>query len=279
MILFLDFNGYAVDGICIQRKTIADIETKNNLRNINVQRIKLALSPSNVEIDKNLLTVSIGSDESHNEPLCGGKGSSLGILKRLSEDKSNPHPFVVPSGFIITSTAYHAHITANKALDDAIQNVENVAYKRTEGSLQEMCDHLVQLLEQISINDVLIAEIKTKFTEMENNSQSLRVAVRSSAIGEDSVETSVAGQNETLLGVRSFDEVLKSVQKCWASLFAYRSVVYRVQNAQPIKTEMAVVVQSMVSSESAGVLFTHHPVNNNPNKILISANYGLGEVR
>lgn len=276
--LFIDLDGITVQGMLIHKKSIDNNEIKNNLRQYTTPPSITILPVSNFSIDENVQTVSIGSDESENEQLCGGKGSSLGFLKHLSENKLNPYQFIVPSGFIVTSTAYKKHINNNAALDGAIKNVENIAYKRSVGSLQEVCDHLVQLFEEIAINDGLITEIKNRFTEMGNGSNSLRVAVRSSAIGEDSAETSVAGQNETFLGVKSFDEVLKLVQKCWASLFAYRSVVYRVQNALPVRAQMAVVIQSMVSSDSAGVLFTHHPVNNNPNKILISANYGLGEV-
>lgn len=54
-----------------------------------------------------------------------------------------------------------------------------------------------------------------------------RYAVRSSAIGEDSEETSAAGQNLTYLGIRIVDDIVESVAKCWASLFSYQSVEYR----------------------------------------------------
>lgn len=40
---------------------------------------------------------------------------------------------------------------------------------------------------------------------------------------------------------------------------------------------MAVVVQKMVAAESAGVLFSRHPLNGDPSVIVITANYGLGE--
>lgn len=52
-------------------------------------------------------------------------------------------------------------------------------------------------------------------------------AVRSSAVGEDSEELSAAGQNETILGCNTFDEILKAVVACWASLFKSQSVTYR----------------------------------------------------
>ena len=42
---------------------------------------------------------------------------------------------------------------------------------------------------------------------------------------------------------------------------------------------MSVVIQEMVAAEAAGVLFTREPNTGNPSKILITANFGLGEVR
>lgn len=41
---------------------------------------------------------------------------------------------------------------------------------------------------------------------------------------------------------------------------------------------MGVCVQEMVDAEAAGVLFTRHPTSGDPKQILITANYGLGEV-
>lgn len=61
----------------------------------------------------------------------------------------------------------------------------------------------------------------------EKNTHDRRYAVRSSAIGEDSDETSAAGQNSTYLGVKDANDVIKCVAKCWASMFSYRSIEYR----------------------------------------------------
>lgn len=42
---------------------------------------------------------------------------------------------------------------------------------------------------------------------------------------------------------------------------------------------MGVCIQKMVDAEAAGVMFTRHPTTGDPSYILITANYGLGEVR
>lgn len=54
-----------------------------------------------------------------------------------------------------------------------------------------------------------------------------KYAIRSSAVGEDSEESSAAGQNSTFLGIADAQEIVSCVAKCWASLYSYRSVEYR----------------------------------------------------
>ncbi len=41
---------------------------------------------------------------------------------------------------------------------------------------------------------------------------------------------------------------------------------------------MGVVVQEMVPAEAAGVIFSRDPLTGDPSKIVVTANYGLGEV-
>lgn len=133
--------------------------------------------------------------------------------------------------------------------------------------------------QSISLETEIVEAVTKSFEQIILSSQTkdLRFAVRSSATGEDSDDASSAGQNETFLGLRNLHEVLDGIKKCWASLFTYQSVEYRRQHIQPIDAQMAVVVQLMVPSDCAGVLFTRHPASGDPSKILITANYGLGE--
>ncbi|MEK6952917.1 MAG: phosphoenolpyruvate synthase, partial [Nanoarchaeota archaeon] len=88
---------------------------------------------------------------------------------------------------------------------------------------------------------------------------------------------SFAGQQASFLNVKGDDEVIKSVQKCWASLFTSRAIYYRVKNNfDHRKVFIAVVVQKMINSEKSGVVFTKDP-NTGENEIIIEAVFGLGE--
>ena len=104
------------------------------------------------------------------------------------------------------------------------------------------------------------------------------VAVRSSALGEDSAEASFAGQYETILDVTGIGALRAAVDTCLASLQNDRAAAYRQQSAHgDTGGAMSVVVQNMAPAASAGVLFTADPVTGRRDRIVIDAVEGLGE--
>lgn len=128
------------------------------------------------------------------------------------------------------------------------------------------------------INDELpvdvIEEILTAFDSL--NTQ--RVAVRSSAIAEDSKTASWAGQLESYLNVTR-DQLIENIRKCWNSIRSERALAYAAQqNLSEDQLVVAVVVQKMVESESSGVMFSVNPINNDLDEIMIEGGFGLGEM-
>jgi len=103
------------------------------------------------------------------------------------------------------------------------------------------------------------------------------VAVRSSALGEDSAETSYAGQQESFLWVRGVEHVCDAVRDCWASLFTPQAISYRLAlGSAEHEAAMGVTVQAMVDAEISGVLFTCNPVSGDPSMVALNASWGLG---
>src|SRR5438270_5066220 len=104
------------------------------------------------------------------------------------------------------------------------------------------------------------------------------VAVRSSATAEDLPFASFAGQQDTYLNIMGVEAVLDAVRRCWASLWTDRAVSYRESlGLDQSSVKLAVVVQRMIESSVAGVLFTAHPVTGKRRQAVIDANPGLGE--
>jgi len=103
-----------------------------------------------------------------------------------------------------------------------------------------------------------------------------RVAVRSSAVAEDSADASWAGQFESYLNVDR-DGLLTAIQKCQSSVDAAQEYA-KIQNVTDEQLAVAVVVQAMVDSEVSGVAFSVNPINHDTNEIMVEAIYGLGEL-
>ncbi|KAG0414661.1 hypothetical protein HPB47_008180, partial [Ixodes persulcatus] len=97
-------------------------------------------------------------------------------------------------------------------------------------------------------------------------------------VGEDSEEMSCAGQMETFLNVRGLQEASRCTVKCWASQFRHPALEYKWQHGQELEAPMAVLIQEMAQADVAGVLFTCDPVSGDPSRLVINANYGLGEI-
>ncbi len=183
----------------------------------------------------------------------GGKGANLGECARAG--------LPVPPGFCVSTEAFRrgtSGLSRMPAPDAAV---------RDPAALRER------------VLAIPLAEpVKQTITDAYVRLGEPRVAVRSSATTEDLPEASFAGQQETYLGVVGAEALLDAVRRCWASLWTDRAVDYRRQ--QGVSDEgiaLAVVVQTMVPADTAGVLFTRDPVTGDAARMLASSSYGLGE--
>ncbi|MCJ7647314.1 MAG: PEP/pyruvate-binding domain-containing protein [Candidatus Lokiarchaeota archaeon] len=115
----------------------------------------------------------------------------------------------------------------------------------------------------------------------ESLGREITLAVRSSANIEDQVQFSFAGQAESFLFNNTLAQIIKSIKSCWASLFSPQSLLYilkiKQRGIELPAIEMAVIIQEMIDSDIAGVLFTINVLNNNANQMLINGSWGLCE--
>jgi pyruvate,water dikinase len=102
------------------------------------------------------------------------------------------------------------------------------------------------------------------------------LAVRSSAVDEDGADASFAGQHMTLLNVPSTNELTAALKEIWWSANSDSAITYRQRVGLFTRPSIAVVVQSLLDPQSAGVMFTRNPVTGADER-LIEASWGLGE--
>ena len=195
----------------------------------------------------------------------GGKGANLGEMTAAG--------IAVPDGFVVTAEAYRAFLKENDL--EGIFRKELLAAGTDEAKLLETAQTLRELIGRGRLPEEVETAIRERYAKLGADA---RVAVRSSATAEDLPDASFAGQQETYLNVRGIDEVLQKVKDCYASLWGNRAVCYRCnQGYDQLSVALAVVIQQMVESEKAGVLFTVNPITHDRNEIQINASYGLGE--
>jgi pyruvate,water dikinase len=174
----------------------------------------------------------------------------------------------VPPGFVIPSYVLQNSIDAERMLVLA-------ASHRSTRELQELVAAAEPPTEKITAAyEKLVGVRLTSTYKVVGNK---KVAVRSSAVAEDSEAASYAGQQETYLFVEGAEEVCRRVVDCWASFFSERALFYRSQKGSLEDLRMAVVVQKMVDPEKSGVIFTVDPVRRRRDRMVVEAVRGIGE--
>lgn len=104
------------------------------------------------------------------------------------------------------------------------------------------------------------------------------VAVRSSALDEDGLDASFAGQHDTYLNIRGVGAVMDAVARCIGSASSNEALAYRRNRGLPTDdVRMAVLVQQLVPSDVSAVAFSANPITGCRDEVMINANWGLGE--
>jgi pyruvate, water dikinase len=205
----------------------------------------------------------------------GGKNANLGELV-------NKAGLAIPEGFAITTCAYDFFLEQNDLVDEInrmrmdIDPSDPTAINTVGEEIQRlMISARVPLeLEEaiISAYDAMVDAIRQKGG---NAAASPPVALRSSAIGEDS-ELSYAGQYVSILNVPR-DRIIQTYKYVLASLYTPRAISYRLNKGMRDEDiAMSVACIEMVQSVASGVIYSRHPFDLSEDTILINAVWGLG---
>jgi pyruvate, water dikinase len=207
----------------------------------------------------------------------GGKGANLAEMINAG--------LPVPDGFAITAQTYKEFIERT-GIKDKIQDKLSGLNVDDTATLQRVAKEVQKIIIDTEIPEEMKEEIIDNYellgAEKEAHdlveAKEVFVAVRSSATAEDLPEASFAGQQATYLNVKGNAKVMTAVRACWASLFTARAIYYRTKNKfEHDKVLISAIVQKMVNSDKAGIMFTINPSTNQEDEIVIEAVYGLGE--
>ena len=198
----------------------------------------------------------------------GSKNAQLGEIKSRVG-------LPVPNGFAISAWAYKHFIEANDLQERITECIRSLDVKKYE-DLVRVSDEIRSMMLSSPIPEDLENAINTRFTELKKDSSSERFALRSSALGEDTLY-SFAGQYATLLNIKS-EEVASRYREVLASKFTPKAIYYFMsQSLSESDLAMSVGCIEMIDARAAGVIYTRDPVRPEDESLIIHSIFGLGK--
>jgi len=198
----------------------------------------------------------------------GKKCANLGEMTRMG--------LPVPPGFAISIEFYRLYLRESGAGKEMTRYVEEMGDLKGKGVgiFEEMSQTLQGIIEDKEVPPHLEEMIVRHYEEL-----CKRVGVFELAVSVRSAGTeSRPGMFDTYLNVKGAKEVVRHVKKVWASAFTPRAIAFRANKGIPILgDELGVGVVKMVKAKASGIGFTVDPVTGDTSKVIIEANWGLGE--
>ncbi len=200
----------------------------------------------------------------------GSKMANLGEIMNLAD-------FNVPHGFVVTSSAYNLflnHGDLQKKINQQLQSVDikDIIMLGTASS------NIQKLIMQSPVPPELEGAILDGYRRLEEKTEKdVKVSMRSSALGEDSHDSSFAGQYHTELNA-SYNTLIYSYKKVLAGKYSPQAITYRFNKGfRDEDIVMCAGCMAMVEAVSSGVMYSKDPGDIHNNQIFINAVPGLGK--
>ena len=203
----------------------------------------------------------------HNN-IVGKKCANLGEMIRLE--------LPVPPGFALSIDTYRKFIRETGAEQEISGYIEGIGDLKGGGItlFEEISQRIQGIIEGKDIPQEIEDAISSYYEEL-----SEKVGIPDMAVSVRSAGTeSRPGMFETYLNVIGVDDILEKVKKVWASAYTTRAVAFRINTDIPvISDELGIAIPKMVNARASGIAFTADPVRGDDSKIILEANWGLGE--
>ncbi len=197
----------------------------------------------------------------------GGKAANVGEL-------ANKAHLPVPDGFAVSVDAFTA-LLAHADLGHAIRARQAELDSEDVARVNEISDDLQRLMIERPIPQEIAAAILQGYDLLcARAGRAPRVAVRSSAIGEDG-EISFAGQYVSVLNVTR-EGLIDAYRQVLAGLYSRRALFYRAARGIPDDVPMAALCMVMVEAAASGVACSVNPGAPASGTLLIAGSWGLG---
>ena len=199
----------------------------------------------------------------------GGKAVHLATVAKLAGVS-------IPRGFVVTTAGFQRFARQNgleNPIEDALSGVSLDSPSTAEAASQA----IRPLVLSAPMPEELGSRIYAAFDDLHRgNAAEVQVAMRSSAVGEDT-DASFAGQYTTVLGVTR-EALLEAYRSVLASKYSAGAILYRLRfGLDDGDTPMTALAMEMIDARSSGVLYTVDPLGGDASVMKVAATWGLGE--
>jgi pyruvate,water dikinase len=205
--------------------------------------------------------------QEHNN-LVGKKCANLGEMTRMG--------LLVPPGFAISIAMYRKFVEETGVAEEMSRHVSSLSELKGQNVaiFDELSQNIRGMIEGKEIPEDIKRLVGSYYKELCSKVGIPNVAVSVRSSGTESRP----GMFETYLNVIGIEDVVDKIRKVWGSAYTSRAIAFRVNKDIPITgDELGVAVSKMVNARSSGIAFTVNPVTGDASKIIIDANWGLGE--
>jgi pyruvate, water dikinase len=266
----------STSALALGRGVVADLEV---LTGAPERRLRATLERVQARVDAQLreqravpagpATLDLARVAAAGPDLVGGKMRRLAAI-RVSLG------LPAPDGFAVTTAGCHGFL-AQQGLWPSVVAVVNELSLVDRPRLAAASRAIAARITATGWPAPLAAEVLQAFDVLQARTEkaALRVAVRSSGVGEDG-DLSFAGQYATLLNVDR-DGLLAACTQVMASQFGPRAVLYyKARGLEAALLPMSIGIVAMVDARAAGVLYTRSPTTPGGDTMSISGAWGLG---
>ncbi|MCL2789425.1 MAG: PEP-utilizing enzyme [Desulfobulbus sp.] len=228
-----------------------------------------ALLGARKKIDDRRLVIPLDAITSDMTDLVGSKMANLGDVK-------NKLQMNVPAGFGITAAAHELFMQTD-GLQREIDRLFQVAGSDEDRNLDLVSSQIRQRIMTAEVPEAIYLAVVDAYSAMKaaNHGQEIKMAVRSSAFGEDAENSSFAGQYRSELNV-GFSQFFYHYKQVIASKYSVQAITYKFSRGfRDEDIAMCVGCLAMIDAVAGGVIYTRNPLDAKDDAIYINSTWGL----
>ena len=199
--------------------------------------------------------------------------------------------YPIPAGFLLMSTIFddffaqcglkdNIDVLLSKINMNDYADIVRVSKEISDSILtvqfpQVLEDEILEVYRNFNVSDDMKNLNETAKNIIDAGRSDSYVALRASPVDAGEM-VSFSGIYGSYYYVHGSVGIIKSIQKCIASYYSVKAIMYRFKNNIDHSKYFTIIIQEMINSEKSGVFTTANPVNSDKSQVVVESVWGLG---